>query len=111
MDADFAWVYIRWKYIRMYFADLRLRLLEDLRLRIHNGELTERSLARLVSVSQPHIHNVLKGRRIISPEMCDRILARFGMSILDLIRAESGGTMSRLAGGHDTAWVKVLEGR
>ena len=40
-----------------------------LRTRIQNGELTERSLARLTGISQPHIHNVLKGAKILSPEL------------------------------------------
>ena len=47
----------------MLFADVRNALTAVLRARVRNGELTERGLARLVGVSQPHIHNVLKGSK------------------------------------------------
>ena len=72
----------------MSFEMLRSRLMEHLRSRIQNGELTERSLARLSSISQPHIHNVLKGAKILSPKLEDRILAALKISILDLFSAE-----------------------
>ena len=67
------------------FAGLRVRLLEHLRIRIRNGEITERSLARLTGISQPHIHNTLKGARILSLELADIILARLRLSPLDLL--------------------------
>lgn len=70
----------------MYFADLRTDLLNLLRDRIRNGELTERKLARLVGASQPHMHNALKGVREISPAMADRILKNLDLTIWDLIR-------------------------
>ena len=44
-------------------AELRGRLVLRLRDMVRNGELTERALARTTGVSQPHIHNVLKGKR------------------------------------------------
>ena len=51
----------------MLFSDARSSLVAVLRARVRNGELTERGLARLVGVSQPHIHNVLKGRASVIP--------------------------------------------
>ncbi len=66
------------------FQIVQERLLEHLRRRIHNGELTERSLARLTGISQPHIHNVLKGARSLSPQFSDHILAILRLSLLDL---------------------------
>jgi hypothetical protein len=69
----------------MFFGDLRDSLLETLRSRVRNGELTERSLARLVGISQPHIHNVLKGVRNLSPDMMDRFLYHLRISALDLV--------------------------
>lgn len=60
------------------------RLLDGIRLRIHNGEITERGCARMLGLSQPHIHNVLKGARSLSPESFDLILKVFNFSILDL---------------------------
>lgn len=59
-----------------------------------NGELTERGLARLVGVSQPHIHNVLKGARSLSPEIGDQISGVLGLSLLEL--AESAELASVL---------------
>ena len=61
----------------MLFADVRNALTAVLRARVRNGELTERGLARLVGVSQPHIHNVLKGVRALSPELSDQISTAF----------------------------------
>jgi hypothetical protein len=67
------------------FARLEHRLLNEVRQRIANGELTERGLARRVEVSQPHIHNVLKGVRGLTTPLADRILESLGLSVLDLL--------------------------
>ena len=72
----------------MYFEELHGRLLLSLRMRLSNGELSERRLARLTGISQPHVHNVLKEKRILSPKAADQILHRLGMSVLDLLRRE-----------------------
>lgn len=72
----------------MYFEELQSRLLLSLRMRLSNGELTERRLARLTGISQPHVHNVLKGKRVFSPQAADQILHRLGLSVLDLLRRE-----------------------
>jgi hypothetical protein len=56
------------------FALLEMRLLGHLRDKIRKGEITERSLARITGISQPHLHNVLKGKRLLSTEKADRIL-------------------------------------
>jgi len=72
----------------MTFYDLHQPLVEDLRQRVHSGEMTERSLARITRVSQPHIHNVLKGKRLLSVERADQILRELHIDVLDLIRLE-----------------------
>lgn len=72
----------------MNFADLHQRLVEHLRQRVRSGEVTERSLARSAGVSQPHIHNVLKGKRRLSANMADVILRHLNMDLLDLIEIE-----------------------
>ena len=69
----------------MTFDDLRTRLINNLRLRVRSGEVTERSLARLTGVSQPHLHHVLKGKRQLSLETADLILRRLHMDVLDLL--------------------------
>lgn len=71
----------------MTFLDLQHRLLVHLRSRVRNGD-TERGLALQVGVSQPHLHNVLKGKRSLSGDMADEILRNLGMDVLDLIEHE-----------------------
>jgi transcriptional regulator with XRE-family HTH domain len=70
------------------FQDAQLKLLAQVRDRIRNGELTERGFARLIGVSQPHVHNVLKGVRKLSPQIFDSILNYFHMSLLDLVPSD-----------------------
>ena len=72
----------------MTYQDAQARLLAYVRDRIFHGELTERGLARRIGISQPHVHNVLKGVRNLSPEIFDSILHNFQMSLLDLAPAE-----------------------
>jgi hypothetical protein len=96
----------------MLFVELRSSLIAVLRARVRNGELTERGLARLVGVSQPHIHNVLKGARALSPELSDQILQHLRLSLLDLIereRMEAHLNFGMSAGEY--IYVPLLRGR
>jgi transcriptional regulator with XRE-family HTH domain len=70
------------------FQDARLKLLAYVRDQVRNGEITERGLARLIGISQPHVHNVLKGTRSLSMEMGDLLLRFLRLSLLDF--AEQG---------------------
>ena len=70
---------------RVTFSLLRARLLHILRYRINNGEFTERGLARLTGISQPQVHNILKGARNLTPEAADLLLSRLEMTVLDLL--------------------------
>jgi transcriptional regulator with XRE-family HTH domain len=67
------------------FWELERRMLATIRERVRRGDLTERGLARLSGVSQPHIHNVLKGKRDLSRDTADAILAALGIDLLDLL--------------------------
>lgn len=67
------------------FAALQTRLIGSVNTRIQNGEFTERGLARMLGLSQSQVHNVLKGARRFRPELADRILQKFGMSLLQLL--------------------------
>jgi hypothetical protein len=67
------------------FQQLHRRLVLLLLERVRGGDLTERGLARLTAVSQPHIHNVLKGKRLFSPGTADVILHELHLDILDLV--------------------------
>ncbi len=68
------------------FGVLQTRLIAFVNMRIQNGEYTERGLARLLGISQPQIHHVLKGTRRLQPEFADRIMGRFGITVLDLLQ-------------------------
>lgn len=67
------------------FEQLHARLVLHLLGRVRNGEVTERGLSRLTGVSQPHIHNVLKGKRLLSLARADGILRQLHIDVLDLI--------------------------
>lgn len=58
------------------FQTLRKSLILELQRRIQNGEFTERAMARYLGVSQPHVHNVLKGKRALTFELADHIIVR-----------------------------------
>ena len=77
----------------MGFGTLQRRLLARVKSRVQNGELTERGLARMTGISQPHIHHILKGVRGLSFENADRILLQLNMSVTDLLE---GGDPCRL---------------
>ena len=86
----------------MTFQEAQQKLLAYVQDRIHNGELTERGFARRLGLSQPHVHNVLKGVRNLSPEVFDLILGYFRLSILDLAEEQdlqSNLKKRRLIGG------------
>lgn len=76
----------------MGFQDLGLQLLARVRELVRNGSITERRLARLSGISQPHIHNVLKGARTLSAESADRLMQCLQIELKDLI---GGGGSSR----------------
>ena len=69
----------------MTFEELQRRLVLHLQVLVRSGELTERGLARITRVSQPHMHNVLKGKRFFSVQTADTILRELRMDVLDLI--------------------------
>jgi hypothetical protein len=52
---------------------------------VQNGEFSERSLAKILGISQPQLHNVLKGARGFRTPLADTILAKLRLSILDLL--------------------------
>jgi transcriptional regulator with XRE-family HTH domain len=70
------------------FEIIRQRLIEALRLRIRAGEITERALARKAGISQPHLHNILKGVRALNPETADQLLETLGITVTDLLHSD-----------------------
>jgi plasmid maintenance system antidote protein VapI len=67
------------------FTCLQARLIRFVCLQINNGAYSERALARVLGVSQPQIHNVLKGVRKLTPELADRLMWKFGIDVLSLL--------------------------
>ena len=72
----------------MSFHLLQLRVIADVQERVRRGDVTERGLARLTGISQPHLHNILKGVRVLSPHMADLILRQLHINLLDLLEPE-----------------------
>ncbi|MEZ5402753.1 MAG: helix-turn-helix transcriptional regulator [Bryobacteraceae bacterium] len=56
-------------------------VVENIRTRVRNGEFTERALARLLGISQPHVHNILKGARALTPELADSFAEKLNISL------------------------------
>lgn len=70
---------------KVSFRVLQTRLIKAVNGRIQNGDFTERGLARLLGISQPQIHNVLKGARKLRPELADRLISLLEMTVADLL--------------------------
>jgi hypothetical protein len=95
----------------MNFRILQARLLAHIRARVRNGEITERGIARVSGISQPHLHNVLKGRRVLSTDMADQILRRLRIDLAELMNAGEGEAAHQgsMDGGECRA-VPLLDG-
>jgi hypothetical protein len=52
---------------------------------VRRGEISERGLARLTQYSQPHIHNVLYGKRAMTIELADQIMALLKVPLAGLL--------------------------
>jgi len=67
------------------FEELYRLLIDTARQRVRAGEFTERGLARLCNLSQPHMHNVLRDIRSLSPVSADRLMRVLELNIPALI--------------------------
>jgi hypothetical protein len=96
----------------MDFRLLQMRLVSHVRTRVRNGELSERGLARITGISQPHIHNVLKGKRLLSMDMADQILQRLRINLVDLLPGSVAGAPPRPEPGDSSEcrMVAMLDG-
>jgi hypothetical protein len=93
----------------MDFRLLQTRLVSHVRERVRNGEISERGLARISGVSQPHIHNVLKGARLFSVNMADQILRRLRIDLMELMTA--GEPLPEPGESPACRMIDVLDGR
>ena len=73
----------------MNFTQMHERLRLELLRRIHRGTLSVSLLARQTGFGQSHVSNFLHGRRQLSLEAMDRILATQQLSAADLLPAQS----------------------
>jgi transcriptional regulator with XRE-family HTH domain len=94
---------------RVSFRDLQDRLISFVVMKIRNGEFTERRLARVLGVSQPQLHNVLKGARPLKPEFADCLFKHFDIGVVDLLsRAELSARIEELAAEQVQFWLGTL---
>jgi hypothetical protein len=84
----------------MNFQDLRERLRMELLGRIESGSLTGTVLARQSNFKQAHISNFLNGKRALSLDGLDRVLAAQGLTVDQLLPVElSAAEDTNPAGG------------
>jgi plasmid maintenance system antidote protein VapI len=96
-------------FTRVSFRDLQDRLISFVVMKIRNGEFTERRLARVLGVSQPQLHNVLKGARPLKPEFADCLFKHFDIGVIDLLsRAELSARLEELEAEHVHFWLGGL---
>lgn len=95
------------------FEKLLQRLVRRLAALLSNGEYTERGLARLAGISQPHLHHILSGKRTLTPHFADAILASLGWGLEDLIPDEDLDRilLARRSPGRKKTRIPVLAGR
>jgi plasmid maintenance system antidote protein VapI len=70
---------------RVRLQQLGDALLSELRGRLARGELTTVSLAQRTHFSQPHISNLLRGRRALTIESADALMLSLGLTTEDLL--------------------------
>lgn len=78
-------------------SDLCNRLMESLKVSIASGSLTVRRLAKEIGVSQPHMQNVMNGKRALTMALADRLLEYQHRSVLDLATASELGAALKQA--------------
>ncbi len=95
------------------FERLLQRLVRRLGLLLSNGEYTERGLARLTGISQPHLHHILAGKRSLTPHMADSILANLGWTAGELFTEEEADQvlLARRIGKENRRRIPVISGK
>jgi transcriptional regulator with XRE-family HTH domain len=83
----------------MTFQDLHEALRKELFHRIAVGSLTQSGLARTSNFKQAHISNFLNGRRQLSLEGLDRVMAAEGLSVDQLVPLEISGSAAPVQAG------------
>jgi hypothetical protein len=66
---------------RVFISDLLAGVTALARQAVHSGAISERALARQAGLSQPHLHNVLKGVRALSPASADQLMRALDITV------------------------------
>ncbi|HUA61785.1 MAG TPA: XRE family transcriptional regulator [Verrucomicrobiae bacterium] len=75
----------------MYILDfevLHSRVVQHLQDIVRNGVVTERGLSRMTGLSQPHIHQVLKGTKFLSMASANHVLRSLQTDLVDFLEPE-----------------------
>jgi transcriptional regulator with XRE-family HTH domain len=83
----------------MNFTQMHERLRLELLRRIQRGTLSVSLLARQTGYGQPHLSNYLHGRRQLSLEAVDRILATQHLTVADLVASARQLAVEQLGSG------------
>ena len=86
---------------RITVAALLAMVGEMARTHIRNGNTTERGLALLAGVSQPHLHNVLKGARQMTPDLADRLLGELRLGVIEVLAEFADRNVPRIGPGSE----------
>ena len=102
-----------WPSASIALGDLCNRLIHNLRVGVSSGSLTVRRLAKEIGVSQPHMQNIMSGKRALTIQMADRLLQHQQRSVLDLANASELGEalMRATTTPLNLRYVPVLPGR
>lgn len=95
------------------FEKLLRRLVKRVAASLANGEYTERGLARLLGISQPHLHHILCGKRSLTANVADLILASLEWPLGDLFSTEELFQLLLRRQAQSESWrpVPLVEGR
>jgi plasmid maintenance system antidote protein VapI len=81
---------------RISISELLSRVTGMARQAVQAGEISERALARRAGLSQPHLHNVLKGVRSLSPAAADQLMRVFDVAVPQLLWLGAGAASSEI---------------
>jgi len=70
---------------RISISELLGRVIGMARQAVQAGEISERALARRAGLSQPHLHNALKGVRALSPAAADQLMRALDVAVPQLL--------------------------
>lgn len=68
---------------------------QAIRYEVCNGVVTERQLARLSGLSQPHVHHVLSGAKPLLPPVADRLCRVLSLDVAEILRQRLEGENRR----------------